>query len=248
MLLSGRFSMRKLKTNKGNLPLHIAIIPDGNGRWANRRGMPRSVGHREGSRVLRDVVLYCSEIGIKYVTVYAFSTENWKRPKSEVDSLMGLIYEFLEKAEEELSGSNIRIRVIGDLQALSGELQKEIPRVMELTRSNTGLVLNIALNYGGRSEIARAARIIAKDAIEGRTVIDDINEELISSKLYTSGIPDPDLLIRTAGEKRISNFLLWQCAYSEMWYTDVLWPDFSKKDLLKAIRSYQKRKRKFGGI
>lgn len=248
MFFSSRLLRKKDKINRNNLPLHIAIIPDGNGRWANRRNMPRTMGHREGSKVLREIVLFCSEIGIKHVTVYAFSTENWKRPKNEVDSLMGLIHEFLEKAEEELSGSNIRIRIIGDMQALSRELQKEISKVMEMTKANTGLVLNIALNYGGRSEIARAVRIIARDVKEGRIRTEDINEELISSKLYTSGMPDPDLLIRTAGEKRISNFLLWQSAYAEIWNTEVLWPDFSKKHLLEAIYNYQNRKRKFGGI
>jgi undecaprenyl diphosphate synthase len=248
MFFLNRLSGKRAKINRDNLPLHIAIIPDGNGRWASRRSMPRNVGHREGSKVLREIVLFCSEIGIKYITVYAFSTENWKRPKSEVDSLMELIHEFLEKAEEELSDSNIRIRIIGDMQALSEELQREIRRIAELTMANTGLVLNIALNYGGRSEIARAVRIIARDVKEGKICVEDINEELISSKLYTSGIPDPDLLIRTAGEKRISNFLLWQSAYAEIWNTEVLWPDFSKKHLLEAIHNYQSRKRKFGGI
>ena len=249
MFFLNRLSGKKaFKINKDYLPGHIAIIPDGNGRWASRRGMPRNAGHREGSKVLKEIVLHCSEIGIKYLTVYAFSTENWKRPESEVNSLMELIHEFLEKAEEELSGSNIRIGIIGNMLGLSETLQRKIPEVVKMTMTNTGLVLNIALNYGGRDEIASAVRKIAVDVKEGKISAEDINEELISSKLYTSGIPDPDLLIRTAGEKRMSNFLLWQSAYAEIWYTDVLWPDFSKKHLLEAIHSYQNRKRKFGGI
>lgn len=230
------------------LPVHIAIIPDGNGRWAKKRGLPRNAGHREGSSTLKRIVKYCAKLGIKYITVYTFSTENWKRPKSEVDALMSLLKEFLMNAENELAGSNIRIKVIGDVSALSEELRREIPRVEKMTGKNTGLILNIALNYGGRDEIVSAVKQIAKEITEGRLNVSDIDGALISDRLYTCRTPDPDLIIRTSGEKRSSNFLLWQSAYSEYWYTDVLWPDFSQEDMKMAISDFQRRKRRFGGI
>ena len=249
MLFFKKMKHKKLpKASQDNLPLHIAIIPDGNGRWATKRGLPRNMGHREGSKVIREIVLFANEIGIKYLTIYAFSTENWKRPKDEVAFLMELIQEFLDNAEEELSGINIKIKVIGNLKGLSESLQKRIPEIETATMNNTGLVLNIALNYGGRDEIVEAVRKIAREIQEDKIKIKDIDETVIENRLYTAGIPEPDLMIRTAGEKRISNFLLWQCAYTEMWYTDVLWPDFLKGDLLLAIQSYQTRKRRFGGI
>jgi len=230
------------------LPVHIAIIPDGNGRWAKKRGLPRNAGHREGSNTLKAIVKYCAKLGIKYMTVFTFSTENWKRPKSEVDGLMSLLKEFLKNAENELSGSNVRIKVIGDISVLSEELQREILRVERMTEKNTGLTLNIALNYGGRDEIVFAVRQIGKEIAEGKLSLSDIDSNLISERLYTCGIPDPDLIIRTSGEKRSSNFLLWQSAYSEYWYTNVLWPDFRPDDLKEAIRDYQLRNRRFGGI
>lgn len=230
------------------LPEHIAIIPDGNGRWAKKRGLPRNIGHREGSNTLKAIVKYCARLGIKYMTVFTFSTENWKRPKSEVDGLMTLLEEFLRNAENELSGSNVRIKIIGDISVLSEELQREISRVERMTEINTGLMLNIALNYGGRDEIVFAVRQIGKEIAEGKLKLSDIDSRLISEKLYTCGIPDPDLIIRTSGEKRSSNFLLWQSAYSEYWYTNVLWPDFKPDDLKEAIRDYQLRNRRFGGI
>lgn len=230
------------------LPVHIAIIPDGNGRWAKKRGLPRNAGHREGSNTLKKIVKYCARLGVKYITVFTFSTENWKRPKSEVDALMSLLKEFLINAENELSGSNIRINVIGDVSALSEDLQREIPRVEKMTSKNTGLVLNIALNYGGRDEIVSAVRRIGKEIAEGRLKTSDIDSALISDRLYTCGIPDPDLIIRTSGEKRSSNFLLWQSAYAEYWYTDILWPDFKPDDIKEAIGDYQRRNRRFGGI
>ncbi len=239
-------SERKINENK--LPKHIAIIPDGNGRWANSKGMPRNAGHREGSNTLKEIVEHCAEIGIEYLTIYAFSTENWKRPQSEVDSLMSLIQEFLQKAEQNLSGKNVQIRIIGNIFGLSKNLQKEIPKVVEMTRRNTGLVLNIALNYGGRDEIVNAVQQIANEIKDNKINVSDVNEQLISNKLYTSNVPDPDLLIRTGGEKRLSNFLLWQAAYTEIWCSDVLWPDFKKEDLLKAIYNYQNRERRYGGI
>jgi len=230
------------------LPTHVAIIPDGNGRWASKRGLPRNMGHREGANTLREVVEFCAKIGIKYVTVYAFSTENWKRPKSEVDALMELLLEFLKKADKELSDKNVRIRVIGDIEGLPEVFHEEIPKVMKMTEKNDGMILNIALNYGGRDEIVTAVKKIIRDIREDKLEENNINEETISERLYTANIPDPDLIIRTSGEMRSSNFLIWQSAYSELWFTDVLWPDIKETDIIEAIVSYQKRNRRFGGI
>ena len=233
---------------KEPLPAHIAIIMDGNGRWAAQRGLPRSVGHREGANTLKRVVRVCDEIGIKYLTVYAFSTENWSRPKEEVDALMSLLLEFLRNADSELAGKNIKIKVIGEFEGLTAEIKKEIVRVVESTKNNTGLTLVIALNYGSRSEITSAVARIARDVKSGGLKPEDISEKLISDYLYTAGIPDPDLVIRPSGENRLSNFLLWQSSYAELWYSDILWPDFSKKHLLEAIGEYQKRNRRYGGL
>ncbi len=230
------------------IPVHIAIFMDGNGRWAAKRGLPRSAGHREGANNLKRTVKECSTLGIKYLTAYAFSTENWSRPKDEVDSLMSLLLEFLKNADKELSGQNIRITVIGDTQGLSQEIRNEIARVMGNTSRNTGLTLVIALNYGSRSEIANAAARIARDVKQGRINPEDINEKVFSDYLYTAGIPDPDLVIRPSGEQRLSNFLLWQSSYAEFWYSDILWPDFSKNDLFKALGEFQIRNRRFGGL
>jgi len=230
------------------LPVHIAIIPDGNGRWANKRGLPRSTGHRRGSDTLKEIVKCCARIGIKYLTAYAFSTENWKRPKDEVDALMNLLEEFLSRAHEELSGSDIRINVIGDITKLPKSLIEKIYDVENMTKNNAGLQFNIALNYGGRDEIVSAIKKICQDVKDRKLEINDINEQVVNSKLYTYNIPDPDLIIRTAGEKRVSNFLLWQLAYSELWTCDVLWPDFTEKHLLDAISEYQKRERRYGGL
>lgn len=233
---------------KQKLPVHIAVIMDGNGRWAAKRGLPRSAGHREGANTLKRIVKECDAIGIKYLTAYAFSTENWSRPKEEVDALMSLLLEFLRNAEKELAGKNIRILIIGDTDKLSAEIRKEIKRVVESTSANTGLSLVIALNYGGRREISTAAARIAREALEGRIKPEDVDEKLFSEYLYTKGIPDPDLVIRPSGEHRLSNFLLWQSSYSEFWYSDILWPDFSKKHLLEAIGEYQRRNRRYGGL
>lgn len=232
----------------GRIPEHIAIIMDGNGRWAARRGLPRSAGHREGANTLKRIVRACDEVGIKYLTVYAFSTENWTRPKNEVDALMSLLLEFLRNADNELAGKNIRILVIGDPDGLSDEIRREIVRITGNTSGNTGLTLVIALNYGSRGEITEAIKRISLKVKIGSLKPEDITEELVSNHLYTSGIPDPDLIIRPSGESRISNFLLWQASYAEFWYSDILWPDFSKNDLLRAISDYQKRHRRFGGI
>lgn len=246
--LSKFLSKKNIEIDKDNLPLHIAIIMDGNGRWAKKRGLPRSIGHREGSNTLRKIVETCSNIGIKHLTVYAFSTENWKRSKSEVDALMGLLLEYLKNAEKELEGKNVRIRVVGNKAGLPKDIQVETERVEKLTGRNTGLNLNIALNYGGRDDIINATKKICEEVLNKKININDIDEKLISRMLYTKDIPDPDLLIRTSGEKRISNFLLWQLAYSEFWYTDVLWPDLREKHVLDAIKEYQSRHRRFGGI
>ncbi len=230
------------------LPAHIAVIMDGNGRWAARRGLPRSAGHREGANTLKRIVRECDSLGVKYLTAYAFSTENWNRPKEEVDALMSLLLEFLRNAEKELAGKNIRILVIGDSDKLSPEIRREIKRVVLNTSGNTGLSLVIALNYGSRCEIAAAAARIAKDVLDGRITPEDVDEKLFSCYLYTKDIPDPDLVIRPSGENRLSNFLLWQSSYSEFWYSDILWPDFSKRYLIEAICEYQRRNRRYGGL
>ncbi|MCX7923903.1 MAG: isoprenyl transferase [Clostridia bacterium] len=234
--------------DKDRLPVHIAIIPDGNGRWAKSRGLPRSAGHKEGSKTLKNIVIYSNNIGVKYLTVYVFSTENWRRPQDEVEALMSLLLGFLKNAEKELRGTEVKIRVIGNVKALAGDLQSEINRVEKLTQNNKGLCLNIALNYGGRDEIISSVKKIAKEVAEGKLGIESIDGNMISNKLYTAGIPDPDLLIRTSGEQRSSNFLLWQTAYTEYWYTDVLWPDFRQKNMDEAIYNFQKRNRRFGGV
>lgn len=239
---------KKSDIDYNKLPAHIAIIMDGNGRWAKKRALPRSVGHREGAKTLKEITTFCGEIGIKYLTVYAFSTENWKRPKSEVDALMNLLLDYLKNAETHIGGKNVRIQVIGDVSVFDDKIKKEIDRVTKLTSKNTGLILNIALNYGSRAEIVHAAKKIAKEVSEGKLKVDDIDEKVLNDGLYTAMIPDPDLLIRPGGEKRLSNFLLWQSAYTEFWYTDVLWPDFKKEHILDAIFEYQKRNRRFGGI
>lgn len=247
MLFFGK-RYRNVNMDKKDLPVHIAIVMDGNGRWASARGLPRSVGHREGANTLKKIVRYSDEIGIKYLTVYAFSTENWSRPKDEVDALMSLLLEFLENADKEIAGKNIRIKIIGDADGLTEEIKREIARVTENTKSNDGLTLVIALNYGSRSEIVEMVRHIAIEAKKGGLNTDDINEQLVSSYLYTAGIPDPDMVIRPSGENRLSNFLLWQSSYAEFWYSNILWPDFTKKDLLDAIAAYQKRNRRYGGV
>lgn len=237
---------KKSEIDPDNIPEHIAIIMDGNGRWAKKRGLSRSVGHREGSRTLRKIVEECYQLGVRYLTVYAFSTENWSRPKEEVDELMKLLLEYLRNAEKELAGKKVRIRVIGGKKHLPEEIIKEIRRVEENTENIEGLDFIIALNYGGRQELVEAVSKLVEDAKAG--LISEIDEEAISKRLYTRDIPDPDLLIRTSGEMRISNFLIWQLSYSEFYFCDVLWPDFSPTHLRDAIISYQGRQRRFGGV
>lgn len=226
----------------GAMPKHIGIIMDGNGRWAKKRGMPRNVGHRAGTETLKKIVTYCDKIGIKTVTAYAFSTENWKRPKEEVDSLMSLLKEYLSNAERDLGGKNAVIRVIGDRTALSEDIQQRILETEEFTKDRTGVVLNLALNYGGRDEIVHAVNKLLR---EGKT---EITERDISKNLYEPEIADVDLIIRPSGEYRLSNFLLWESAYTEFWFDNVLWPDFTEKHLDRAIADFQKRNRRFGGV
>lgn len=230
------------------LPKHIGVIMDGNGRWAKKRGLPRSAGHSAGAESLKKIVTECNKMGIKYITVYAFSTENWKRPKEEVDFLMDLLMDYLKNAKTTLAGENVVIKAIGSRKDLSQELCEEIKKTEEFTKDNDGIVMNIALNYGSREEIVNSVKEICKNVCEGKCSVDDIDSQMISDNLYTASQPDPDLIIRTSGEERISNFLLWQIAYSEFYFTKKLWPDFKVKDLHEAIIEYQNRNRRYGGV
>lgn len=234
--------------NLSQVPQHIAIIMDGNGRWAQKRLLPRTIGHRAGMVALKNIVQACDELNISFLTVFAFSTENWKRPVIEVDFLMRLLIEFLHKELAELHRNNVQIHVLGDYEAIPIECQVEIREAIKLTGNNSGLVFNIALNYGSRQEIIGAVKELTEKVIRRDIKTEDINEEVFSQLLYTRGMPDPDLLIRTAGEMRISNFMLWQIAYTEIVVCDILWPDFSRVDLIKAIKEYQGRDRRFGGL
>lgn len=233
--------------DKENLPKHIAIIMDGNRRWAQNKGLATRDGHKAGADALENISKFCNEIGVKYLTVYAFSTENWKRSKEEISALMAILRIYVDSFLREKNKQNIRIKVLGDISELSKSLQKSINKAIEVTKNNTGLTLNIAFNYGGRPEIVMAMKNIAKEIKENKIDIEDINEKLISNHLYTAGQPDPDLLIRTSRELRTSNFLPWQLVYTEFYFPDKHWPDFGKEDLLEAIRVYQKRNRRFGG-
>ena len=235
-----------MEFNKENMPKHIAIIMDGNRRWAKQRGKNTSFGHKEGAKTLEKIVRYANKIGLRYITVYAFSTENWKRAEDEVKALMMLLQNYLDDYSKRADTENIRVKILGDITVLSSGMQKSILRCMERTKDNTGVTFNIALNYGGRDEIIKAVKKIAEDVKEGKVNIDDIDEDMISNNLYTKGMPDPDLLIRTSGELRLSNFLPWQVVYSEFLFVDKNWPDFNEEDLNNAIIEYQKRTRKFG--
>lgn len=234
--------------DKENLPRHIAVIMDGNGRWARKQGAKRIFGHRNAILAVRETSETCAEMGIKYLTLYAFSTENWSRPQAEVFGLMELLVSTIKNETETLLKNNIKLQAIGDLAALPAKCRKELKESMELTKNNTGLTLILALSYSGRWEITEAVKKLLKDVKSGTLEIDDVNIELFSDYLCTKGIPDPELLIRTSGEMRISNFLLWQIAYTELFITEVLWPDFRKEHLLEAIASYQKRERRFGKV
>lgn len=231
----------------GRIPAHVAIIMDGNGRWAKKRGLPHVAGHNAGMSSLKETVRAASDIGVRHLTVYAFSTENWKRSDDEIKGIFKIMLIYLEKEIRELHKNNVRLNIIGDYSRLPGDVVKKLESAVEYTKNNTGLQLNVALNYGGRNEIVRAMKSIGRMIEEGKADAESITEELVSSMLYTSDIPDPDLIIRTSGEMRLSNFLLWQSAYSEFWFTDVLWPDFSEAELLRAIADFQNRNRRYGG-
>ncbi|QPA32082.1 isoprenyl transferase [Thermaerobacillus caldiproteolyticus] len=230
------------------IPEHVAIIMDGNGRWAKKRALPRAAGHYEGMQVVRKITRFANELGIKVLTLYAFSTENWKRPKSEVEYLMKLPEQFLTTFLPELIEENVNVRVIGNREQLPDHTRRAVEQAIAETKQNTGLILNFALNYGSRAEITYAIQSIAKQVEKGLLSPEDINEDLVASYLMTKDLADPDLLIRTSGEIRLSNFMLWQLAYTEFWFTDVLWPDFTEQHLLEAIAEFQKRGRRFGGV
>ncbi|EIT85110.1 undecaprenyl pyrophosphate synthase [Fictibacillus macauensis ZFHKF-1] len=237
-----------VEVNKELIPAHIAIIMDGNGRWARKRGLPRIAGHHEGMKVVKKIVKHASRLGVKVLTLYAFSTENWKRPRDEVDFLMKLPGEFLSSFLPELIEENVQVQIMGYKEVLPVHTVKAVDEAIEKTKENTGLILNFALNYGSRSEITSALQHIATDVQNGELSAADINESLIQRYLMTAHLPDPDLLIRTSGEVRLSNFMLWQLAYSEFWFTDVNWPDFSGEHLNQAIYDFQNRGRRFGGV
>lgn len=235
-----------MEFKKEDMPRHIAIIMDGNRRWAKAKGKPVSYGHKEGAKTLEKIVRYANQIGLEYITVYAFSTENWKRAEDEVKALMMLLQNYLDDYAKRADTENIRVKILGDISALSNGMQKSIQNCMERTKDNTGVTFNIALNYGGRNELIRAIRQIANEVKNNEIQIEDITEKLVSEHLYTKGEPEPDLLIRTSGEQRLSNFLPWQLVYTEFLFVDKNWPEFEEKDLDNAIIEYQKRTRKFG--
>ena len=222
-------------------PRHIAIIMDGNGRWATKRGLPRTAGHKAGAETFRRIATYCKNIGVKYLTVYAFSTENWKRPQEEVGAIMGLLRKYLHEAIEEMARDHIKLEFFGDLTSLDPELYQLCQETRKISEGYTGFQVNVCLNYGGRAEILRAARLCAEQGV-------DWTEENLSANMYSAGIPDPELIIRPSGEIRLSNFMLWQCAYSEFYFCDTLWPDFTRQDMDRAIIDYQRRDRRFGGV
>lgn len=231
-----------------NIPQHIAIILDGNGRWAKKKGMPRNYGHAQGSKNVERICEDAYRLGVKYLTVYAFSTENWKRPQDEVDALMNLLRNYMKTCLKTAEKNRMRVRVLGDKSALDDDIRGRIEELEEATKNNDGLNFQIALNYGSRDEMLRAMKKLCADCMDGKVAIEQIEETLFETYLDTHDIPDPDLLIRTSGEQRLSNYLLWQLAYTEFYFTDVLWPDFSKEELIKAIEYYNGRDRRFGGV
>ena len=236
------------QVDKSRLPRHIAIIMDGNGRWAKQRGLPRTAGHKVGAETFRKIATYCKDLGVEYLTVYAFSTENWKRPADEVSTIMALLKQYMLEAIDSMERDQIRLRFLGDLSAISPELQALVDRTNEISTHIHGFQANVCLNYGGRKEILHAARRFARDCADGIADPDSLTEAGFSDYLYSAGIPDPELIIRTSGEERLSGFLLWQCAYSEFYFCDTLWPDFDARALDKAIIAYQSRDRRFGGV
>lgn len=245
------FGFRKkmaAEIDRSRLPRHIAIIMDGNGRWAKKRGLPRTAGHKVGSETFRNIATYCNDIGIEYLTVYAFSTENWKRPADEVAAIMKLLEEYILEAFEKVRRDNIHLEFWGDRSRLSPKLQEMMEEVEEKSRDMTGIHVNVCLNYGGRDEITHAMQQLAEQVKDGVITPDEITEDTISRRLYSHGVPDPELIIRPSGEIRVSNFLLWQSAYAEYYFTDKLWPDFNSHELDRAILAFQNRSRRFGGV
>lgn len=234
--------------DRAQLPRHIAVVMDGNGRWAQKRGMPRTFGHSAGSETFQKDAEYLSDLGIEYFTVYAFSTENWKRPPEEVQEILRLLEKYLHKAIREMREKNIRLQFFGDLTPFSQELRALVDETNAISRTTTGMLVSVCLNYGGRAELVRAARLLAEQCVAGTLSPEDIDERRFSGCLYSADIPDPDLMIRPGGEVRLSNFLLWQNAYTEFYFSDVLWPDFDQRQMDAAILAYQQRKRRFGGI
>lgn len=234
--------------DRAQLPRHIAVVMDGNGRWAQKRGLPRTVGHSAGSETFQKDAEYLSDLGIEYFTVYAFSTENWKRPPEEVQEILRLLEKYLHKAIREMREKNIRLQFFGDLTPFSQELRALIDETNAISRTTTGMLVSVCLNYGGRAELVRAARLLAEQCVAGTLRPEEIDETRFSGCLYSADIPDPDLMIRPGGEMRLSNFLLWQNAYTEFYFSDVLWPDFDQRQMDAAILAYQQRKRRFGGI
>ena len=247
-LFSKKTEPAQTEVDFSRLPRHIAIIMDGNGRWAKKRSLPRTAGHAAGAETFRTIATYCKDIGIDYLTVYAFSTENWKRPAEEVGAIMGLLKKYLLEAIGQMERDRVKMEFFGDLSPLTPELRELCERTREISRHYEGCQVNICLNYGGRDEIVRAARAYAQDCIDGRADPNHLSQDWFGGYLFSRGVPDPDLVIRPSGELRLSNFLLWQAAYAEFYFTDVLWPDFSKTELHRAIASYQSRDRRFGGV
>ena len=230
------------------IPQHIGVIMDGNGRWAKQRGLPRQMGHKRGADILEGICDYCNALGVKVLTVYAFSTENWSRPQKEIDALMDLLYDYLLQVEEKFRGRDMKLKISGDISPLSDKIKEAIAHAEEVTAPGKRMILNIALNYGGRDEIVRAARKIAKESKDGTLQPEDLTESAFSGYLDTAGLPEVDLIIRPSGEQRLSNFMLWQAAYAEFWYSDVCWPDFKNEDMERAILDFQNRNRRFGGV
>lgn len=243
------FKKKEVNINSENIlvPTHVGVIMDGNGRWAKKRGLPRKFGHREGAKTFRTIARHAKYLGISYITFYAFSTENWKRPKDEVDAIMDLFNKYLDEVEDFID-ENIRVRFIGDRTMLDPVLQKKMAHVEEISKDFDSMTLVLAINYGGRDEIVNAVKNISENVKNGKINIGEIDEKLVGLNLYTEEIPDVDLIIRPSGEQRLSNFLIWQSAYAEYYFTNILWPDFSKKDLEKAVNTYSERNRRFGGV
>ena len=241
-------SKQNYQLDRERIPQHVAIVMDGNGRWAKKRGLPRLAGHNAGMEALKEIVKRSDVLGVKYLTVYAFSTENWKRPVEEVSGIFKLLIVYMKKELDELHANNVKVKIFGDYSRLPKESIDALETALEKTKNNTGLTFNIARNYGGRDEIMRAVRRLAAECCDGQLTAEQLTEDMVSDRLYTGGIPDPEVVIRTSGELRLSNFLLWQSAYSEFVFTDVLWPDFSPEEYERCIAEFQGRKRRYGGV